>query len=64
MKKGEDKILDILSASRGMILDDIELIDNLRISKEISKAVNEKILQSMKKEEEVNQIISKLFPLA
>jgi hypothetical protein len=44
MKKGEDKILDILSASRGMILDDIELIDNLRISKEISKAVNEKIL--------------------
>ena len=43
LKKGEDRILDLLTNSRGMILDDIELIDSLRISKEIATAVSEKL---------------------
>ena len=64
LKKGEDKILDILSSSRGMILDDVELIDNLRISKEISKTVIEKIQQTMKKEEELNVSLSNMIPVS
>ena len=32
-----------------MILDDIELIESLKVSKEISKAVNDKINVSIKK---------------
>ena len=43
LKKGEDRILDLLTNSRGMILDDIELIESLKISKEIAKAVSDKI---------------------
>jgi len=35
-----------LTNSRGMILDDIELIESLKISKEIAKAVSEKIKAS------------------
>ena len=46
LKKGEDRILDLLTNSRGMILDDIELIDSLRISKEIATAVSEKLVIS------------------
>ena len=36
LKKGEDKILDLLSNSKGMILDDIELIESLKLSKEMA----------------------------
>ena len=39
LKKGEERILDLLTNSKGMILDDIELIESLKISKEIAKAV-------------------------
>ncbi len=39
LKKSEIKILEMLSTSRAMILDDIELIESLKVSKEISKAV-------------------------
>ena len=37
IKKSENKLLDLLTNSRGFILDDIELIENLKISREISK---------------------------
>ncbi len=49
LKKGEDRILDLLTNSRGIILDDIELIESLKISKEIAKAVSDKIIVSEKK---------------
>ncbi|MFO0131888.1 MAG: hypothetical protein ACK52J_05395 [bacterium] len=49
LKKGEERILDLLTNSRGMILDDIELIESLKISKEIARAVSDKILVSEKK---------------
>ena len=55
MLKTADKILDLLNNSRGIILDDIELIESLKVSKEIAKAVNDKIINSMKKEEEINK---------
>jgi len=43
LKKGEDKILELLTNSKGMILDDIELIDSLKISKETATIVSEKL---------------------
>ena len=49
LKKGEERILDLLTNSRGMILDDIELIESLKISKEIARAVSDKIIVSEKK---------------
>jgi dynein heavy chain, axonemal len=49
LKKGEERILDLLTNSRGMILDDIELIESLKISKEIARAVSDKIVVSEKK---------------
>ena len=42
LKKGEDRILDLLTNSRGIILDDIELIESLKI-------VSDKIIVSEKK---------------
>ena len=55
LKKGEERILDLLTNSRGMILDDIELIESLKISKEIARAVGDKIIVSEKKQEELNR---------
>lgn len=39
LKKGEDKILDLLSNSKGMILDDVDLIESLKLSKETAEIV-------------------------
>lgn len=43
LKKGEDRILDLLTNSKGMILDDVELIESLRQSKETAEVVKEKL---------------------
>jgi dynein heavy chain len=55
LAQGEDKVLDLLTSSRGMILDDIELIESLKISKEIATAVNDKLIASVKKKVELNK---------
>jgi len=39
LKKNEDKILELLSSSKGMILDDVELIENLKVSKKTAEHV-------------------------
>lgn len=44
LKKGEDKILDLLTNSKGMILDDVDLIESLKQSKETATIVKEKLL--------------------
>ena len=54
LKKSEDRILDILNTSKGNILDDIELIESLKVSKEIGKAVNEKITSAIKKGDDLS----------
>jgi dynein heavy chain len=36
LQKNEDKILELLSNSKGNILDDFELIENLKESKKVS----------------------------
>lgn len=43
LKKNEDKILELLTSSKGMILDDVELIENLKLSKETATIVKEQI---------------------
>jgi dynein heavy chain len=54
----------LLNNSRGIILDDIELIESLKVSKDITKAVNDKIKVSSKKEEELNDGLRKYIPVA
>lgn len=49
MKKNEDKILELLTSSKGMILDDIELINNLKISKATAEVVKKAILVAEEK---------------
>ncbi len=64
LKKGEERILDLLTNSRGMILDDIELIESLKISKEIARAVSEKIVISEQKQKELSKGLIKYEPVA
>ena len=64
MAQGEDKVLDLLTSSRGMILDDIELIESLKISKEIAKAVNDKLIVSVRKKVELNKELQNYIQVA
>ena len=64
MAQGEDKVLDLLTSSRGMILDDIELIESLKISKEIAKAVNDKLIVSERKKVELNKELQNYIQVA
>ena len=50
-----EKILDQLNNSKGIILDDIELIESLKVSKEINKAVNENINTCVRKQEKLKK---------
>lgn len=59
MKKGEDKILDLLSNSKGMILDDIDLIESLKLSKEMAGLVSEKLAIAESKQDEINEAMAK-----
>lgn len=51
----------MLTSSRGMILDDSELIDQLKISKEVTKAMKDKILQSESKEAGIKKSIEVFY---
>jgi len=53
LKKNEDKILELLTSSKGMILDDVELIENLKLSKKTSDIVKEKITEAEEKRVEI-----------
>lgn len=47
-----------------MILDDIELIESLKISKEVAKAVGDKLSISIRKEEEINKELQNYLQVA
>jgi dynein heavy chain len=64
LKKGEDKILDLLSNSKGMILDDIDLIESLKLSKEMAMSVSEKLAIAESKQEEISVAMNKYAPVA
>jgi len=59
LKKNEDKILDLLTNSKGMILDDVDLIESLRQSKETAGIVSEKLEIAETKQEEINAAMAK-----
>lgn len=46
LKKNEDNILSLLANSKGMILDDVELIRNLKESKITATAVKQSLEES------------------
>ncbi len=59
LKKGEDKILDLLTNSKGMILDDVDLIESLKLSKETAEIVSEKLAIAEQKQGEITAAMAK-----
>ena len=64
LKQLEDNILQLLADSKGNILDDIELIDNLALSKKTSKEINEKVKEAAVTEKEIDETREKYRPVA
>ena len=53
LKRNEDRILDLLNDSKGLILDDVDLIKSLQESKQTSEIVKEKLQQAETKQVEI-----------
>jgi dynein heavy chain len=51
----ENSILRLLSNSKGMILDDIELIENLKLSKRTASEVNKNLAEAEIKQQQVSE---------
>ncbi|EGR31243.1 hypothetical protein IMG5_115030 [Ichthyophthirius multifiliis] len=64
LKKNEDKILELLTSSKGMILDDVELIENLKLSKKTSDIVKTKITEAEVKRVEIEEARSQYKSVA
>jgi dynein heavy chain len=64
LKRGEDKILQLLSDSTGDILEDKELISNLEISKIKSESVKEKLIESESTQATITESRNKYQPVA
>ena len=64
LKRGEDKILQLLSDSTGDILEDKELISNLEISKIKSESVKEKLIESESTAIKITESRNKYQPVA
>ena len=54
LKKNEARILELLTNSKGMILDNIDLIENLKLSKLEAELVKEKLVECEKKTIEID----------
>jgi dynein heavy chain len=64
LKEIEDKILFMLSNSKGNILDDHELIETLASSKKTSQEITAKVAEAEKTEEEIDANREKYRPVA
>ena len=64
LKGNEDKILELLTSSKGMILDDVELIENLKLSKITSTSVKEQIAVAEEKNIEIDKARLQYQPVA
>lgn len=64
LKKNEDRILELLTSSKGMILDDVELIENLKLSKATSEIVKVKVSEAEVKKVEIEQARGAYKPVA
>lgn len=53
LKRNEDRILDLLNDSKGLILDDVDLIKSLQESKATNEIVKEKLQQAETKQVEI-----------
>lgn len=59
LKRNEERILELLANSKGMILDNVELIENLKLSKMDARHVEESLLESETKQIEIEEARSK-----
>jgi dynein heavy chain len=64
LKKNEDNILSLLANSKGMILDDVELIRNLKESKITATAVKQSLEESEIKQVEIDAARQQYKPVA
>jgi dynein heavy chain len=64
LKEIEDSILRSLTETKGNILDDAELIENLKNSKRVSTEINERMLKSEETKREVEEAREKYQPVA
>ena len=53
LKKNEERILELLATSKGMILDNVDLIENLKLSKMDATMVKERLKESEEKSIEI-----------
>ena len=60
----EDRILKLLSESKGNILDDVELIAALGESKQLSGVITERLKESERTELEINEMRNQYTPVA
>ena len=64
LAKNEDNILALLNNSKGFILDDVELIKNLKESKKVSAEVNASLELNVVKSQEIELARSVYKPVA
>ena len=64
LAKNEDNILSLLNNSKGFILDDLELIRNLKESKRVSAEVNLSLLESVERSQEIEEAREVYKPVA
>jgi dynein heavy chain len=60
----EDKILELLNNSKGNILDDEELIMNLKVSKKVSTEVKKSLEENVVKSKEIEKARAVYKPIA
>ncbi|KAL4470156.1 hypothetical protein ABPG72_009081 [Tetrahymena utriculariae] len=64
IKEAQDKILELLANSKGMILDDVELIETLEKSKKQSAVIAKDLVAAQSIEEQINISRSQYVPVA
>ncbi len=64
LQMNEDKILELLNNSKGNILDDEELIMNLKVSKKVSTEVKKSLEENVVKSKEIEKARAVYKPIA
>jgi dynein heavy chain len=64
LKAAEDRVLHLLSVSKGNILDDVELIQTLKDSKSKSEEIGKALKMAQETEKRVNRLMELYRPLA
>ena len=64
LKRNEEKILELLASSKGMILDNIDLIENLKLSKIDATTVKKSLIEAEEMQAETELARSQYRPVA